>query len=44
MDKTQTTPSTHDASGFQWPSLKDFAFICASALMPYLAACALLAA
>jgi len=44
MNETRnTTSSTQNASGFQWPSPTDFAFICASALMPYLAACILLA-
>lgn len=33
----------HDAAEFRLPSARDLCFICASALMPYVLACVLLA-
>lgn len=44
MNKTHNpTIAAPDAADFHWPSASEFGFIFASALMPYLLACALLA-
>lgn len=39
-----TLAATPNAADFHWPSPSELGFIFASALMPYLLACALLAA